>query len=181
MSETHILIIFEIEARAEITQPKNKDSGEIAEEFNKSAEKISDNSEREVRKLFPSYVRVQADVHFKPGSLVMVATVAVHSWLGNTGLDALKGVAEEQLSALVKMSVLRAMNRIRDIDPNLLSYVGPMEMTVSAVRDALPTQDRQEKTVPKSGAANWLGWAVVVVFLLQVLLILDRFVVVQLR
>jgi hypothetical protein len=207
MREAPVLFMFEVEARAETPERQIAgrnavqggpivDPRDVARQLNEDAAAICDKLEREVRKLFPPYVNVQADVHFEPGSLLMTGTIAVLSWVGNAVLDALKEQAEEQLSALVKMAMQRVMNRTMAA-AGLTQSVGPMEMTVRPVRfpSLAPSAPQQQApTVPSappgpSAGVNslrpqpvtWLGWAVAVVFLLQVLLVLDRLLVVQLR
>ena len=180
------------------TESKETSIRELIEQMNGMAEELCYQIERDLTKMMPPYVTVRADLQFESGSLLLSGTVAILSWVGNKALDALKEQAQEQLSALVKMAVQRVMNRtLASIAPRV--DLGPMDMTVTPrplstaatlarQPPALPAaaSDRPTEKSPASGGlssgiAAWVMWAVPLVLVLQVLLVLDRFFVLQLR
>ena len=165
-------------------------------QLNDAAADTCDKLEREIKRFFPPYVSVQADVHFERGSLLMTGTVAIFSWIGNTALDALKDEAKQQLAGLVKMAVQRVMNR-SFASGGFHPRVGPLEVSVTPAGFPAPTPPAPSSTLAPTdskssssthaadslspGATRWLILAVAIIFAAQVLLVLDRFLVIQLR
>ncbi len=189
--------MFEINGKAEIIPLPNTDGvRDISKEVNKlnaKAEVVAERIEREVRKHMPPYVSVQANIQFENGSLILTGTVALLSWVGSIVFDAAKEEVELQFSSLIKASVQRVINQVFSSE-GLYGAISPIDMTVTPrgpssgslfarghtpqIEGAQPVP-RQAVNPPASPDTpllyKWLIAAVLFLFLIQLLLVLDRF------
>ncbi|WNG33548.1 hypothetical protein F0U61_07885 [Archangium violaceum] len=85
-------------------------SVKAAQELNQIADEVSERIESELRKHFPPSVRVQAEVRFAPGSLVVEGTVLLLESLGRTALQTVSEEAGKALSELIRMGLQRVLN-----------------------------------------------------------------------
>jgi len=183
----------------EATRPPYNRLGEIVTLMNNKADAICDKIEREVKKLLPPTVTVQANVQFEEGSLILSGTVAVLSWGGSVVFQTIKGEIEEQLAGLVKIAVQRVMNR-QMTTHDLFRSLRPMSMTVTpqpflssprtaeqlaAKPTALETEQcahtENASADARPTAVNLLIVATLLIFLIQIAMLLDRFFILQLR
>lgn len=197
------VMLFQLSGEAEFFEPRDDSariltSENIVEQMNKQADLICEKIEKEIKKLLPPMTTVQAAVQFENGSLLLTGTVAVLTWGGSLALDSLKKELQEQIAPLVKMAVQRVMNR-ELAARNMLTSVRPMSMNVTP--QPLPATLQQRVIVPAAEAvaassvpgglvANrpvttgqfWgLAIATLFIFLIQIVLILDRFMTLQWR
>lgn len=198
------VLIFEINGTAEMVEPGEskppgyRAPGQIVELMNKEADAICEKIEREVKKLLPPTVTVQANVQFEEGSLILSGTVAVLAWGGSVVFQTIKGEIEEQLAGLVKIAVQRVMNRVMT-SQNMFQSLRPMSMTVAAQPflssprpaehlakpTALETQHRTHtenaSADARPTAVKLLILATLLIFLIQIAMLLDRFFILQWR
>jgi hypothetical protein len=210
-NEMHVML-FEIDGHAEVrkvargipsgkepVKHPEKESYEIVGKLNELTELICEKIEREVKKLAPPYVTIQANVQFDVGSILMTGTVAVLSWAGSTILDAAKDEVQQQIGNLVKLGVQRAFSRVLSAQ-GVHGQVGTMEMSVtpqsivsgygsmkpqntSTQLSPTPSHSSLERnsTNPRPKALNMAFVFIGIIFLLQLILLLDRFLIVQLK
>jgi hypothetical protein len=80
---------------------------ETVSALNKQAEVISQKIEREIRRILPPTVTVQANIQFDEGSVVITGVVALLSWAAPIVGDA----AKKELGELVKLAIKRVLSR----------------------------------------------------------------------
>jgi hypothetical protein len=163
--------------------------------FNEKAELVAEKIEREVKKHMPPYMSVQANIKFEEGSLILTGTVALLSWGGPIVFEAAKEEAAQQLSRLVKASVQRAINLVFKNDRGLLLAAASMNMTVTPMAPSSSALVVRTKASPMAESTSQEGVvrpnipspyqgliaAMILLFLIQLLLVLDRFLVAKLR
>jgi hypothetical protein len=200
------LMIFEISGLSEFIQEPNQgdrlpktptiesdsyNAKENVKRMNEQADSISEKIERDLKKLLPPMVTVQANVQFELGSLILTGTVAVLAWGGSILSETIKKEMEEQLASIVKMSVQRVINRTM-IAQQMYGSVEPMQMTVKPQFRAMPgispivTEQIQPNQVSQplnnsSIGFRYLVFATVLIFIIQLLMLLDRLFVLQWR
>jgi hypothetical protein len=84
-------------------------------QMNDRAESMARAIEQEVRAVLPPdpTLSVTAELHFHQGSLVMIGTVAVVSWVGSVALETVR----TELAALIKIAVQRVLAAaVRQVD-----------------------------------------------------------------
>jgi len=194
MSDELNVLLFHIDGHAETrssgagkegSQGKKQDLETVAD-LNQMAEILSEKIEREAKKLVPPYVTVHATVQFDVGSILMTGTVALLSWAGGVVLDAAKEEMQQQLARLVKLAVQRAFSRFLSAE-NLHSRMGAMEISVTSQplsvtpRPAQTVTAETARSAPRFPAAAAVYVSMGVIFILQLVLLLDRFFVIQLK
>jgi hypothetical protein len=148
------------------------DSEKIAR-LNRISPMVAREIEKTVLMMLPPEpeIVVEADVQFRSGSVILIATITVLNWAGSVALDNLRA----QLSEIIGVAVQRVVNRaLARIAPNL----SPMECTV-AERLAGPVATPHSAltgpwTLPAGNA--WFNLLVVALFLIALLLFLDQVV-----
>lgn len=198
------VLIFELNGTSEMvetdeaTRPPYNWLEDIVMVMNNDADAICDKIEREVKKLLPPTVTVQANVQFEEGSLILSGTVAVLSWGGSVVFQTIKGEIEEQLAGLVKIAVQRVMNR-QMTTHKMFRSLRPMSMTVAAQPFLSSPRNAEQLAKPtaletqqlahtenanadaRPTAVNLLIVATLLIFLIQIAMLLDRFFTLQLR
>ena len=91
-----------VEFRADLRQGSN-----LLGELTKNAETISRMIEREVRRILPSTVTVQANIQFDEGNILVTGTVMLLSWAAPIMRDA----AKKELGELVNLAIKRVLSR----------------------------------------------------------------------
>jgi hypothetical protein len=86
--------------------PSAPDKDKLLESLNKDAEAIGQKIEREVRRILPPSVTVQANIQFDDGSVVITGAVALLSWAAPIVGDA----AKKELGELVKFAIKRVLS-----------------------------------------------------------------------
>jgi hypothetical protein len=144
-------------------------SEKIAADLNRKS--ISQDIERELRRILPPTITVQASVRFEAGSLIVSGMVALLSWAGPITLDA----AKEELGKLVKLCVQRAISR------HLPSIVGAIEMSVTPQAVTPGRRSARSFAPDKPGAITALFVITGIILVLQLMLLFDRFFLIHLR
>jgi hypothetical protein len=180
-NDLHVLV-FDVKGHADIEPPPSPSSPpsgppsvaefQILANLKESAESISQKIEREVRRILPPMVTVQASVQFDEGSVLITGAVALLSWATPIVLDA----AKEELGQLVKLIIQRVISRY------LPTSVGPIEMSVTpqAITAGHPVGRRRHSPINLS-AITALFVITGVILILQLMLLFDRFFLVHLR
>ena len=200
MTEQQVLF-FEIKGVAEMSSPSSTDGddktlGQVVSSLNAQADAACEKIEREVKNLLPPGVTVRADLQFEAGSLIVSGTVAVLAWGGSIVLEVLRKQTEEQLSLLVKVASQRAMNRFIGSQPNVRG-VQPMMMTVTPLSSlnqsraetqspTLKVDEHASPNVRREDSTSKINYlllvgAILVIFLVQLALLFDRFFVLLVR
>ncbi|HEV2901368.1 MAG TPA: hypothetical protein VGX71_26705 [Pseudaminobacter sp.] len=179
------MIVFECSGKADFFDPSKNNKGMPqvkATELNGKAEEIAEKIEREVRKLLPPYVSVQASVQFDSGSLILAGTISLLSWGGSIVFEAAKEEVERQLSELIKAAVQRVINKVFSAE-GLYGAVGwsfkPMEMVVRPRGSSSGSLFARGPSPAPSSPVTRVHYALISViaflFLLVLLLVLNLF------
>jgi hypothetical protein len=136
--------------------------------FHASAEQINQKIERDIRKLLPPTVTVQATVLFEEGSLVITGIVALLSWAGPIALD----VAKEEFGQLIKLCVHRAISQ----------FVG-VAVEMSVTPQAVIPRRRSARLFAggRPGAVIALFVITGVILILQLMMLFDHFFLIHLK
>jgi hypothetical protein len=162
---------------------------DIVGKMSSRSDEVAEQIERAVKKLMPPHVSVQASIRFEPGSLLVYGTVALLSWAGSIVFDVAKEEATRQLAGLIKMVVERVLSGALRQEASIFQ-VRSMEMSVSSSPGSLgslvsgpPASIAPLPIDGQSATSRWLLIAVAVglLYLLQGMTILDRFVEIRMR
>ena len=165
--------------------------------LNENADEAAEKIEREIKRVLPTNVSVQASIQFDHGSILMAGTVALLSWGGAIVLDAAKDEVKEWLRNVVKTAVRRVISQMF-VPLGLGQQIGSMQISVtpqvSAASSAPPTQSQPTQTESPPPAervtsavnrTNTAVRALIIVtgllVILQIILLADRFLVIQLK
>jgi hypothetical protein len=141
------------------------------ESLNEQSETISQKIEREVRRILPPTVTVQANVQFDEGSILVTGVVALLSWATPIVRDA----AKEELGELVKLAIKRVISRY------LPFSASPIELSVT------PQSSTPDRTSTRIFAGNKISTTTALfvitglILIFQVLTLLDRVFFIHLR
>jgi hypothetical protein len=160
-------------------QATQKDSRvtELLGDLTRKAETIGRTIERELRRILPPTVTVQANIQFEEGSVLVAGTVALLSWAAPIVRDA----AKKELGELVKLAIKRVISRY------LLPHVGAaLEMSVapqSTVSDLPPAVSDHPPAFAggKISASTALFVITGLILILQILTLLDRAFLIHIR
>ncbi|WNG44010.1 hypothetical protein F0U60_07810 [Archangium minus] len=154
-------------------------SVKAAQELNQIADEVAERIESELRKHFPPSVRVQAEVRFAPGSLVVEGTVLLLGSLGRTALQTVSEEAGKALSELIRMGLQRVLN----------SFLGASERafvleSLSLEPTTIYSDEKESGSSDSPASKQLLGftplraapafWMLLLVLLFQALLIGER-------
>jgi len=162
-----------------------------AAQMNGSADEMCERIEREIKKLLPPSFSAQAGMQFENGSLILSGTIAILSWGASILTDAVRKELCEQLSPLLRITIQRVVHRALS-SHGMLQSVGTMSVTVTPQSFLLPPssiptspsaslRDASSSAVVTSNRFVLLATATAIVFLVQIALVLDRFLVVGWR
>jgi hypothetical protein len=73
---------------------------------------ITEEIERDIKRLMPPYITVQASLQFTQGTIVIEGSVVLLSWVGGIAFAAAKEAVGQHLSTLIKASVQRVLGQI---------------------------------------------------------------------
>jgi hypothetical protein len=197
--DTHVAELV-LSGHAEMVTPNEPlPEDTIVAFLNEKAEALAEGIERDLQRRLQRFrVTVQAEVQFEVGSVEMAATVLL-MWTGRVIASAARDEFAKQLGGIVRLTVQRAVNRtMRSIAPG--PAMRPMRVDepdlvrVSTLEDRKGTASAPEPTktaatselrpIVPDGATNlhrWTFLAVLALLLLNLLLVLDRFVIIQVR
>jgi hypothetical protein len=150
--------------------------------LNKKADDIASDVEREVRRVLRPFafgsVTVQAEVSFRPGTLVIEGTViaAVAGALGTVAGRAVSQALGQNLGKLLEIPISRLMRR-RVNEGNEEAVQGQLQFEsfrVEVTPDPV-TRTLRQPTVPPSSenapSTNWLTWTAVTLSVLNTMLL----------
>ena len=125
---------FEFEARVE-TKPdlanneKPFEESQAVDILNKNSDQISQDLEKEIRRLFRSSVTVQAEISFQQGSIIATGAIVVIKWLGPVALAAAKSAFESEFSSIIKILIKRVLQRsFGEFIPRFHAVVGDIDL-----------------------------------------------------
>jgi len=125
---------FEFEARVE-TKPdlanneKPFEESQAVDILNKNSDQISQDLEKEIRRLFRSSVTVQAEISFQQGSIIATGAIVVIKWLGPVALAAAKSAVESEFSSIIKILIKRVLQRsFGEFIPRFHAVVGDIDL-----------------------------------------------------
>ena len=151
----------------------------VATELNRRSQEIAASIESEMRRLLPG-TTVQAEVSFRKGSLLLEGSVVLLSWAGTLVLEAARAEISEVLRVAFRRTIVNALN-----DLPAAPDVGAMEMTVTETRRPrvrpLPPAPRESRGLPSYAEQAWIPVLLLLLTVLVLLLIADRFFVISTR
>jgi hypothetical protein len=173
----------------------NKTEGSISNEsqalseLNQNSDEIATMIQKEIRKFIPPQISVQTVVNFEAGSIIMTGTVLLFDWIGSIALKAGKEEIENQFGKIVKVGIQRVFSRYLSRFP----FLAPMkvnvtpEQTSEEVKPDLTAPDINVQSNFKSispAISKKIDWhliLIIIVLLIQIILIADRFFVISFK
>jgi len=174
------------------TSSEDQYTSKIVSKLNHVSDNIAQQIELEIQKHLQPFMTVQADLKFDKGSILISGTILIFSWAGSVALKAAREEFEEQFSEVIKVSIRRVFSRVLGGEQELASILGPVDVKVTPVikrtkeKSTTTSQTEAEvgrffnKSITRPGV-NWYLVTLIMVLLIQLILIADRFVTIGVK
>ena len=132
--------------------------GEVCSFMNKKSNEIASNLENELRRLMPlgSGISAQAEISFRPGSIILEGSVILLCWAGKVALEPIR----DELASIIRTATRRVLLRLLEYSLHIREMtldVAPMPGTPSSAPER-PHAAEQEPTRISPGRSTHSTW-----------------------